>query len=235
MRTSTWEQQAAARVAGALYLATSATAVFSEMVVKGRLIVPGDALATARAVTGAERLFRLALASEVVTFAGVVALAWALHVVLSPACRHVARLALCLRLVEAAVGASCVTLSLLALRPLGGAAHLQAFDLAQRAVLSRLFLGAAATGMHVMFVILGLGSAAFAWAWLRSRYIPRPLAWLGLAGSLLLSAGSFATLVSPALGDRLGMSYMLTLGVFEVTLGAWLLVRGVRLPAGAPS
>jgi hypothetical protein len=234
MRTIEPFQQTAARVAGILYLTTMATAVLGEVVVRDRLVVRGDALQTARNIAEAEWLYRLGLAFDLSTFAGVVALVWALHVALAPVGRSLARLAVFLRLVEASVASAGVVFSLVALRPLGTAAYLQAFDEQQLAVLTRFLIGAAGSAMQVAFVLLGLGSAVFAWLWFRSRYVPRAVAVLGIAASLLLSGGTLAIIVFPRLADVLGLGYMMPLGVFEVGLGLWLLVRGLRVPGEEP-
>jgi hypothetical protein len=64
--------------------------------------------------------------------------------------------------------------------------------------------------------------------------VPRGLAVLGLVGSPLLAAGSFATLMSPSLGPVLYPWHMLPLFFFEVGMGLWLLARGLRPPPAAP-
>lgn len=222
-------QRHAARVVGVLYLLTMATGVFSEMFVRERLIVRGDATATASNIAAAEFLYRLGLYADVVTMAGVVVLAWALWVVLKPVGPHLAALAVLLRAVEVSVAASGLTAGLGVLRWLGSASYLSAFEPAQRHVLARVLLGAQAAATQIAFVLLGLGSTVFAFLWLRSRYVPRPLAALGVVGSLLLAAVTILSLVFPGL-DALGMSCMIPLGVFEVGLGGWLLARGLASP-----
>ena len=78
-------------------------------------------------------------------------------------------------------------------------------------------------------LFLGLGSAVFAWLWLRSGYVPRALATLGIVASLILAAGTFGSLMLPTL--RLYPWHMVLMFFFEVGMGIWLLARGLRLPA----
>jgi hypothetical protein len=80
-------------------------------------------------------------------------------------------------------------------------------------------------------VFLGIGSTVFSYLWFKSNYIPKALAALGVFGSLLLTAGSFAIIISPNLAKILSLAYMMPLGVFEVTMGFWLLLKGLR-PSG---
>jgi hypothetical protein len=82
--------------------------------------------------------------------------------------------------------------------------------------------------MSVAFILCGLGSAAFAYLLLRSRYVPVALAGLGIVGSLALALVTFAGLVFPGLRAAVGMSYMAPMGVYEVGLGLWLLFKGIR-------
>jgi hypothetical protein len=83
-----------------------------------------------------------------------------------------------------------------------------------------------------------VGSTIFAWLLLRGRMIPLPLAWLGVAASVLLvvllivqRAGLFAG----ALNWSSATTWIVWLPmlVFEVALALWFIVKGVAAPAGA--
>ena len=228
-------RQVAARVVGLLYLLTLASSVFSEMIVMDRLVVPGDALATARGIAGAALFFRLGVLADLFTCAGVVALNWGLYVILRPVGRQLALLAAFLRLVEAAIAGSLIVGSFLVLRLLAKTDDPAAFSPEQLAVLARAVLGARVSGLHVAGVLLGLGSAVYGILWWRSGYVPRPLAALGIVGSLGLVGVTSLVLLFPSVGPLLNVLYMLPLGLFEVMLGLLLLVGGLRAPAsGAP-
>ena len=82
-------------------------------------------------------------------------------------------------------------------------------------------------GMSVGFVLLGLGSAVFAYLLLRSRYVPKAFAVLGIFSSLLLAIGTLVIIAFPGLGV-IGMSYMMPMGLYEVGLGFWLLIKGIK-------
>lgn len=71
------------------------------------------------------------------------------------------------------------------------------------------------------------GSALFSWLFLRARSIPTPLAWLGVAASVLL------VVLLPAQLAGFGpvtMVAWLPMLVFEVVLALWLLIKGVAVP-----
>jgi Domain of unknown function (DUF4386) len=55
-----------ARIAGVFYLLTILTGIFAEIFVRGRLVVDGDAAATATNILAHEPLFRLALVVDLI-------------------------------------------------------------------------------------------------------------------------------------------------------------------------
>ena len=75
-----------------------------------------------------------------------------------------------------------------------------------------------------------VGSALFSYLLLRGRIIPVPLAWLGVAASLLLVVGLPLQLAG-LLGGPITSLMWLPMALFEVPLGLWLLIRGVAEPA----
>ena len=228
LRTIEPAQHTAARIAGLLYLFTSATAIFGEFFVRGRLIVRGDAVQTAKNVAGSERLFRLGIASDLITVLGVIALVWALYVVLKPIDRNVALLAAFWRLAEASILAVSVVNAFAALLLLSGAEYLQAFGTQQLQVLARLFVSLQGAGWRIGFVFLGLGSTVFSYLWFKSRYIPRALAAWGVFSSLVLAIVTLAIMVFPGSAAVLTLAYMAPMGIYELALGLWLLAKGIR-------
>ncbi len=75
-----------------------------------------------------------------------------------------------------------------------------------------------------------VGSTVFAYLLLRGRIVPAPLAWLGLvasAAAVPLQLGGLVGLV----GARILSLMWLPVGVFELALAAWLLVKGAAVPA----
>ena len=118
-------QARAAKLAGAMYLITMATAIFGESFVRGSLFVSGDAAQTAQNITESERLFRISIATDLVTFTGVVVLLWALYVLLRPVDRNLALLAVFLRLVEVAIHYVAILGSVVALMLLSAFVYLR--------------------------------------------------------------------------------------------------------------
>lgn len=224
-------QQTGAKVAGVLYLVAMALSIFAESFVRGKMIIPHDAARTAANILASERFFRLGIVSDLLVYVCDIALIWGLYVVLKYVNKNVALLAVFFRLIETAVLATTTLTAFIALRLLSGADFLRAIDSDQLQALARAFLSIYGVGLSVGFVFLGLGSTIFSCLWLRSGYIPRALAWLGIFGSLLLSIMTLITMVFPKVWEAVGMIYMLPMGLYEVGLGLWLIVKGLRPPS----
>jgi hypothetical protein len=75
-----------------------------------------------------------------------------------------------------------------------------------------------------------VGSTLFSYLFLRGRMIPVPLAWLGIAASVLLVVGLPLQLTG-LLGDPITSLMWLPMALFEIPLGLWLLFKGVAEPA----
>jgi len=223
-------QRTAAKVVGFLYLIQMATGVFGQSFVRGQLIVPGNAAKTSENIIQGERLFRLSIAGDLFTYTTVIVLIWALYVLLRPVNRNLALLAAFFRIVENAVLCIATVSSLAALRLLSGADYLKTFQASQLQSLAMLSLVAQGLGMYVGFILLGLGSSLFAYLLLKSGYVPKALAGWGIFASLLLSLGTLAIQVYPGFVGA-GITYMIPMGFYEVGLGLWLLVKGIRSPA----
>lgn len=97
-----------------------------------------------------------------------------------------------------------------------------------------------------VLLFYGFGSAVYMYLLFRSRYVPRALALLGLAGSALAAlfaltrilfpafvmAGGAAVRALPAAALALLAPVFVPLILFEAALGLWLLVKGARVPRG---
>ncbi|HUG10222.1 MAG TPA: DUF4386 domain-containing protein [Opitutaceae bacterium] len=225
-------QQTAARVVGALYLIQMATAVFGQIFVRDALIVRGDLAKTAENIAASEQLFRLSIAGDLITYSGVIVLAWAFYVVVKPVDKNLALLAVFFRLVENAVLFVATIGSMMVLRFLSVSGNMEAFEPGQLHAMVSFAIRFQGVGMSFAFILLGLGSTVFSYLLLKSRYVPKAIAVWGIFASLVLAAGPLAIIVFPPLAV-MGISYMAPMGIFEVGLGFWLLFKGLRLPRAA--
>ena len=221
-------QRRAARVVGLAYLFALIPANFAEFYVPARLFVANNAAETARNIMAHERLFRLGIASNLLCWLTDVVLITALYVVLKPVNRSFALLATFLRLMETAVLVVITLHDFDVLRVLSGTDYLQAFRTDQLQALARLSIGAHGSGYNVGLLFFGLGSTVFCYLWFKSAYIPRALAALGVFGSSLVAACTFAMIIFPDLSKIAIPGCFAPIFLFEVTIGFWLLLKGLR-------
>jgi Domain of unknown function (DUF4386) len=219
-----------ARTAGAMYLLTMVTALFGEGYVRGSLLVGDSAAQTAQNIIDSRMLFRIGLATDLLTFTGVVILVWSLHQLLRPVGTRAAMLAACFRLVELGIHFSAVAFGYAAASLLSGGEYVKGFSADQLAGLAGFALRAQGAGLTIGFIPLGIGSTIFAWLLLRSGYAPKALAVWGIFASLLLSTYALAWVITPDTTDYFYFA-MLPMFAYEVGLGFWLLVRGAGIKA----
>jgi hypothetical protein len=222
LRASHRKQVLLARIAGAMYLLTVASALFGEAYVRSSLLVSSSAAQTASNLIESNLLYRIGLVTDLLTFTGVVVLVWALYHLLSHVDQRLALLALLFRVIELAVHFSAIGLGMVAMSLLGGGEYTQSFGAAQLHSLVGMALRAQMAGLSIGFIPLGLGSAIFALLLLRSGYVPKLLAGWGVFASLLLSVYSFGVVLSPNTSDYFYVG-MLPMFIYEVSLGCWLL------------
>ena len=141
-----------------IYLLAMALGIFSQVFVLGRMVMPGDAAATANNILAFEGLFRLGIAVDVITFVSDVVIAWAFYELLNAVDKSLALLGAFLRIADGAILAVTTFSGLITLRLLSGVDYLRAFDANQLQSLARLFVSARGLGFDVGFVFLGLGS-----------------------------------------------------------------------------
>ncbi len=224
-------QYKAARLAGLLYLIAMATGLFAEFYVRfpSTLVVNGDAAKTASNIMANERLYRIGIANNIITFAIDVALIWALYVLLRPVNRNLALLAVFFRLVETTIACVAIINSYVAMQFVNDVEHQKAFDSNQIQALSILHDTYALTFV-VVAIFLGLGSTIFNYLLFKSRYIPKALAAWGIFASLLLLMSQFAIIIFPAVEKIIIPACYGPIAIDEIALGFWLLFKGANIP-----
>ncbi len=217
-----------ARVVGFSYVFALAPAVFAEFYVSGRL-VSDNAAVTAQNIIAHERLFRLGIASNLLVFATDVLLVTALYVVLERVNRRLALLATFFRLIETTILIVAVLNDFYVLRLLSGPSSLTSVHSDELAALVRVSLGAHGSTYNVALLLFGFGSPVFCYLWLRSGYIPKPLAVWGLLASVWIGMCAFTFVVFPEVTNVISVGYYGgPIFLFELSIGLWLLFKGIR-------
>jgi len=223
-------QLKAARLAGLLFLIAMATGLFAEFYVRfpSTLVESGDALKTTNNIIAHERLFRIGIANNIVTFAIDVVLIWALYLLLKRVNRSLALLAVFFRLIETTLACFAIINSYVVMQFINDSPT-KLFDLNQIQFLSLLHSIYALTFV-IVAVFLGLGSILFNYLFYKSGYIPKILAGWGIFASLLLLTSQFAIIVFPAVENKIIPACYGPIALDEIALGVWLLFKGAKIP-----
>src|SRR5437763_15657372 len=171
-----------ARITGVFYLLTLLTGVFAQGFVSERLIVFGDAAATATNILMHKSLFQLGFAVYLIEMACQIAITALFYDLLKPAGRSVSLVAAFLGL----TGCIIKTLSrLFFIAPLfivGGAHYLSVFSAEQLQALALLFLRVNDHGAAIALVFFGFYAPLTGYIIVRSTFLPRVLAVLSIFG-----------------------------------------------------
>ena len=219
------EQRTYARLAGILFLA--------KLVLEGGgdgvtiLAHGGESFAeTARFAAEHMVLWRFCLLNVGLAWIAIGILSFALYAVLEPVSKRLAQLALVLRLGASFVGAASLMFRVAQARlyivPATGL-----FTTEQLGMLDAVTRRGAGAGVVTAWMLHAAGMLLFYVLLLRSRYLPRALAWSGIITSPLLLAASAVMFVFPQLTNELKLTG-LPLLLVEVVTALWLLISGLQ-------
>ena len=220
----------AGRIAGAIYLSMVFTAPFSLLYVPGKLIVRGDAEATAGNILAHETMFRLSIFGDLVGQIIFICLGIALYRLLSNVNKTWAALMVGFVLVSAAVGFLNALNDIAGLILFRGAEFLNVFDKAQLNALGYLFIRLHSQGITIDEVFWGVWLFPFGLLVFRSGFLPR---WIGVwliincFGYVFLSVIGF---FFPAYTDK-AFLYMQPVLLGEMAIMLYLLIRGANVKA----
>lgn len=221
---ASWPPQTLAKWIGILILVSVVFGGFGEMYVSGRLTVTGDAGATARNIVEHQLLFRLGYAAYVVEGLCDAALTGLLYLLLRPAGRELALVALLLRIVSTAAFAAAESAYYAVLPILGGANYLKVFSPDQLNALALLSLKMYNGGGVVPTLFYGVGWILLGRLIFVSGYLPKWLGVLMALAGLSFVTGMLLIIVAPAWSSTY---FLLPMIVGMVALMLTLLVRGV--------
>jgi hypothetical protein len=220
--------QACARMGGALYLMIIAAGVLGELLIRDRLVVPGDATATLDNIRSFEFLWRLGIAANLFHLACSVVLALIFYVLLRPVSRDLALLAVLFNVVAITLESASKLFLLPSLFVLGNASYLHAFTPEQLHALAYLSNKSHTYGFNVSLIFFGFECLLLGYLIFKSQFLPKTLGILmQIAGACYLT-NSFALLLAPTL---VNIAFLVPAFIAELSLALWLLVRGIDVSA----
>jgi hypothetical protein len=213
-----------ARAAGVAMLLSIVFGGLGEAYIPGRIIVSGDAAATAANIFEHPTLFRLGFATYFVEGICDIALCLFFYILLKPVNRNIALLSAFFGIVSMvmyAVSESSYFAASLVLRDTGG---MGSFSVDQRNALALLCMRLFVMVSALFLAIYGIASMLRGWLIMRSGYLPKILGILFMIGG----AGFFLRTVTYVFAPAYSSSvFVLPMAAAGLPMMLWLLFRGV--------
>jgi Domain of unknown function (DUF4386) len=222
-----------ARVAGLLYLLASIIGFFCLAYVPAKLIVSGDATATANRIRASETLLRLGIASELIAFTIFIFVVLALYRLFKAVSEKHAVAMATLLLISIPISLLNLLNEIAALVLVSGASFMSAFEKGQLDALAYMFLRLHGQGFIVAQIFWGLWLFPFGILVIRSGFIPRFLGYLLFIAASGYLASSFTSLLLPSY-RHLVDQFAMVLEAGELPIIFWLLIWGAKVPLDRP-
>jgi hypothetical protein len=215
-----------ARIAGLLYLLLAITSIFGLNIPAG-FIVRGDAAATADKIASSQLFYRLCVVSDLASQILFVFLVLALYQLLKGVNQRQAALMVTLVLVQVPMTFANMLCGIAPLVLLNRADYWSVFDKHQLDALTMGFLSLRSYGINAVTALWGLWLLPFGLLIFRSGFIPRILGVILIVGCFADLAVSVTSLLFPAYEHT--VHKLLILGVGEILIILWLLIKGARV------
>jgi Domain of unknown function (DUF4386) len=221
-----------ARTAGLLYLLMTICGAFSMIYVDPKFYVPDDPTATVTKILASESLFRIGIATSLVSIVLFLFVAYALYKLFKSVDKDLAMLMVILVVVSIPIGLNFNEFAPILL--LKGAGYHSAFQDAQLQALAMTFLELQKNADLIGQVFWGLWLFPLGLLIIKSGFIPKVLGVLLIAGGLGYILNSLTFLLFP---DYKLVTYFGSLIGFvsEILFILWLLIKGVNSQQSATS
>lgn len=219
------------KIAGFMFLFAFIVPTLNWTFLLSRFNVTENALTTANNILGNEFLFRVGITIELFMSVGLIILGWSLYIILKPINKHLAQLALLLKLAESSIMAITVLIPFIILQVLNGDANLSAFTQEQLQLPIGLIFNSHTAITSIPMIFLGLDMMIFSWLFYKSKYIPRLLAGFGILSFALILIQSLMFLLAPEYAKMPinQIIFWTPSGLFEIIIGIWLLIKGINI------
>lgn len=216
-----------ARMAGFLYLIYIVTTVLADVVGRSKLIVFGDAAATAQNIMASPMQFRIGFMGDLLSAVLFLLTAWALYVLLRPVDGNLALLFLSLNLGGVAIQCFSELFLIASQLILSGDDYLRVFQADQLQALAMLLLYVYKTGYMMAQVFYGAWLFPLGYLVFKSGFLPRVLGIVLMVHCVAWLTNFLQFFLFPGFGVIVYLTYPLGF-ISEFGLALWLSLMGAK-------
>lgn len=219
-----------ARIGGVLYLTLILVGIFAVVFVRGKLIVAGDATATANNMIASQLLWRIGIAADLVMHVFDIPIMLIIYILLRPVNKNIALLALLFNLIQTAVLVANKLNLVAALLQLESVDYLKTVDPYQLQAQMYLSLKLHDIGFGIGLIFFGFTCLVNGYLIFRSGYLPKTIGVLIQIAGLCYLTNSFALLLAPKFAHIIFPIILVPAFIGELSFCLWLIVKGVNVP-----
>jgi hypothetical protein len=227
-RIADLSQRKAARVAGVLYLLLIIFGIFAELVIRSKLIVAGDAAATASNILASPGLWRIGFASDILMILSFLLLPLAFYLLFKPVGKRLASLVVIFVAVSVPLMLVNMLLYYAPLHILSGVDYLAVFSTDQLNALAMSSLTMYTTGVSLATLFHGLWLLPLGILVYRSGYFPKVLGILLMLACLGFVIETIQSFLLPNL-EVITYPGMVLEILGEFGFCGWLLIKGAKV------
>jgi len=216
-----------ARMAGILYFIYFVIHIFADVIGRSKIIILGDAAATAQNIMASDWQFRIGIMSDLLGAVFFLLAAWALYGLLKPVNKNLALLFLLLNLGGVAIQCFSDLFLIASQLLLNGAEYLKVFQADQLQALSMLFLYLYKNGFMIAQIFYAAWLFPLGYSVFKSGFLPRILGIVLMAHCVTWLMTSLQFFLFPGFNAITYVSYPLGF-IAEFGLTLWLLIMGAK-------
>lgn len=226
-----------ARLAGLLWFLGAVMGGFGMFYVRSKVIVPGDAAATAANIVSGESLFRVATVSSLISHLLFFFFALTPFFLLKEAHKALATVFLISVLMTVAIAVVNTLNNFGAMAVLSGADYLKVFSPEQLRAMAMIFLRLGNSGQGLVEVFWTPYFFSFGLLVIKSRFLPRILGVLLILMSVGYAVNIYTKFLVPEFHPAMFTGLAMMLGAFGgIPTMLWLMIKGGRVePLGEPA
>ncbi|HDD62519.1 MAG TPA: DUF4386 domain-containing protein [Chloroflexi bacterium] len=216
-----------ARMAGLLYFIYFVIHIFADVFGRSKILIFGDAAATAQNIMASDWQFRIGIMSDLVAAVFFLLAAWALYGLLKPVNKNLALLFLLLNLGGVVIQCFSDLFLFASQLQLNGADYLKVFQADQLQALAMTFLYLYKNGFMIAQIFYGAWLFPLGYLVFKSGFLPKILGIVLMAHCVTWLMTSFQFFLFPGFNAITFVSYPLGF-IAEFGLTLWLLIMGVK-------